>query len=283
VSRIDVGGLRFEGLWQEETVGVVYFSDLTDWYSGAKSKTETREIPESDGAWEQARDWRGSLPISVKGWYRAPTEFDLFEMIARMRGALVPRTLVDMTVTDALRPSSRRVSVRNLWIKEDLESKSFDFELDVTANDPTLFGPEDVVTTTLPTFGGGLPFPIEYPLDLGTAGDPGTLEVVNPGPTDAFTQFEVYGGGMVGGFEILNMETGRRLRCERSLSSGHTAYFASRTAAAYLDDPANDISAYLTVREWWVAPPQSSQTIRFDALGTTSGTPRLRARTRPTY
>jgi len=91
-------------------------------------------------------------------------------------------------------------------------------------------------------------------------------------------------GGLSGGFTLTNVSTGQRLQFEREIPVGSTVYLNPRTARVYLDDPANDVSSFLTVREWWTILPGTAHEIQFAAIGSvTGGTPTLTARTRSAY
>lgn len=283
MSTIDIAGLTMHGTRQVPELGALHFSNLLDWYSGAESKSPLREIPEGDGVFEIDREWRSGLPIAIEGWCHAANWLETLTIIRAMRRALIPKTMVEMSVTDALGIGGRKVSVRRLTIREDELAAMFTFAVDVFATDATLYGASVAVSTGLPTFGGGLPLPIVYPLDLGTAGDPGRVVVSNPGAADAFTDFEVAGGTIQGGFDVVNLATGRKLRYARPVLAGQTVYLDSRTTQVYVDSPENDMSGALTIREWWADAPESSYEVQFRALGPITGTPILTARTRPGY
>lgn len=279
-STIALGGETFYGEFQDEP-GVLHFSDLSDWYSGSNSKTDIRENPEGDGAFDIDREWRSSLPMSIEGWCEAGSWATAERIILRMRSNLIPKTMRDMEVTSPAGITARKVSIRRLQIRENPAEGAFDFGVDVVATDPSMYGPAVVTSTGLPTISGGLAFPLSFPLDLGDAGDPGRLTTANPGSSDAFTDFEVTGGTIQDGFAIVNVTTGRRLVYDTPLLAGQIIYFDSRTSEVYVGSPENDVASNLTTREWWAVPPATSYDVQFEALGAVTGTPILTARTRP--
>jgi len=186
-------------------------------------------------------------------------------------------------VTDPLGVRECSVELVSAPTADDgLYSSFFKFSFDVVAPDPRKYGPEVSVSSGLPTSGTGLTYPITYPISYGTPGDPGRVTVENPGTVETFSTFEV-SGGLTGGFELKDISSGRRLRLERDVPLGSSVFLNARTGRAYLDVPANDVTGFLTVREWWSVPAGVSQDVQFSALGVVSGVPTLTARTKPAY
>lgn len=133
------------------------------------------ERAQADGANGIEDDWRAAAVFTVTGWYDGKTWADVLTMINAFNSAVVRRKLGAVTVTDDLGPTSRVVSVRSSPVREDKFSKSFTFEIDMLAPDPLRYGPAVTVTTGLPTAGGGLAYPIVYPINYGTPGNPGRV------------------------------------------------------------------------------------------------------------
>jgi hypothetical protein len=67
--------------------------------------------------------------------------------------------------------------------------------------DPLRYGPEKTATTGLPTSGGGLVYPLTYPLAYGAASNPGQITLANAGTAAAPIVFDVT-GPLPSGFEI---------------------------------------------------------------------------------
>lgn len=280
MSTIEINGLTAHLERQEPRAGKLHVRDMRGWYSAARSKSDVRERPEADGAWPTKREYRASLPVTVSGWAQCASEVELVDLMEEFRAALQPETSVDMTVTDARGYGTRKVSVRAADVQEDLGGLWLEWAFDVTAFDTTLYRKVVTETCGLPSIGGGLEFPLVFPLVFGTVSDPGELTVLNTGRAQAYTDFEVTGGVMEDGFEITNLTTGRRLTYARSVLDGQTIHLDSRSQRVYVGTPENNMSGALRFRQWWAAPALSSQTIAFRALGVTSGTPTLTARTR---
>src|SRR5690606_21188018 len=63
------------------------------------------------------------------------------------------------------------------------------YTLQVIAYDPLKYGPEVTVSTGLPSLTGGLEFPIVFPIDFNTSGDPGRLTLPNVGRQSSWPRF----------------------------------------------------------------------------------------------
>lgn len=262
-----------------------YFTTIKDWYSLPDAKTEVRERPLADGAFGFSADYRNAAVVSVEGVYLASSREDLQAAHARLmqavRGASVP-----LTFTDENGPTTRRVSVRSLPIPDDHGQLTFTFAADMLAVDPNRYASAapglEVVSTGLPKPGTGLLYPVTYPFAWGVASATGRVTVHNLGTAPSSTLFTVT-GGLSGGFTITNVTTGDLLRLDRAVPVGSTVALNPRTGRVTIDGPDNDISGFLTSRQWWPAPPGSAQDIQFAALGTPSGSPTMTATTASAY
>jgi hypothetical protein len=278
---IEIGGLTLHKSPQPDGLGWGY-SDLIDWYSVPESKSPIRERPASDGAFGLAEDLRSAAVFSFNAFYAGATEVDALMAARSVRLGLGGRQMQAITVTDALGATSRTVSVRRAPIKDHHGLSVVQFSVDMIAPDANRYGPAASVSTGLPTSGGGIEYPIVYPVTYGSPGNSGRIITVNDGDADTFSLLEVT-GGMSGGTELTEVRTGQILRFERSIPLGSTVYLNPRTGGAYLDTPGNDVSGFLTRREWWSVPAQGFREIQFNALGVVTGTPTLTARTSPAH
>lgn len=147
----------------------------------------------------------------------------------------------------------------------------------VTAAGGGLYTPLPIV----PSSGGGLVFPVTFPITFGAPAANGRLLTVNDGTADAFSTFTVAGGGMVGGFTLVEVNSGRRITVERDLTAANTVTVNSRTGSVMLDG--SPIPGYVTRSEWWPVPAKGSTEVQFLANGAVTGTPILTAATPPTY
>jgi hypothetical protein len=281
---VHIAALAMDGTYQRADdvyqVGSKFFSD---WYSLSDSKSDIRERPVAHGAYGIAEDWRSSLVMEMDGWFRGAS---WLSMMNALRAAISTGPMVTVSVTDDEGTTSRSVSVRRFVPAPDPGARVCDFSLLMVALDPLRYGPAVSVSTGLPTAGGGLAYPITYPIGYGTAGNPGRVVTVNPGTAETYSSLEIT-GGMSGGFELTETSTGRVVRFERPIPLGSTVYLNPRTGRASIDG-ASDVSGYLTRSDWWSVPAAiggtpGSREIQFVALGAVTGTPTLTAHTSAAY
>jgi len=180
--------------------------------------------------------------------------------------------------------SSRTASVKlagKIRWDVSVEDSVVDFEIPVMAKDPRTYGPDVIVSTGLPTSGGGIAFPITFPIDFGTPGTPGRAVTTNAGEAETYTRIDVT-GGLGGGFSAVCVETGQEVRFERPIPLGSVIAVDFRTGQAIIDGQ-SPVSSSLTRREWWTNPPGVLRTIQFNAIGSVTGAPTLTAYTPPAY
>ena len=279
MTTFTLGGLTFEEGADGAPEGVFYFDDLGDWYTGAPSKTSLNERNQAHGTFRVTTDWRSAAAFTFTGWYEGVSWADALAKMRLFNEAVTTMQAGTVVVTDELGPKSRDVLVRSSPVVEDKLSKSFSFAIDMVAPDPLAYGPPVEVSTGLPTAGGGLAYPLVYPVSFGAAGNPGRVIVSNPGTAETFSILE-FTGGMSGGFEFTEISTGRVNRFVRPVPAGSTVLINLRTGRAFLDGP-SDVTQYWTRQERWSVPRGGSRTIQFAALGVVTGTPTLTARTAP--
>lgn len=139
------------------------------------------------------------------------------------------------------------------------------FALQWKCPDPLRYGPlQSAGPVGLPVSGGGLAYPLAYPLDYGTAATPGLLSLTNVGTADSSVLFTVT-GALPSGFEI-SSASGKRLTYPDPLFSGDVLTLDTATGAVLLGGTA-DRRASLTVADWMQVPAGGSITVRFSSLG----------------
>jgi hypothetical protein len=143
--------------------------------------------------------------------------------------------------------------------------------------DPLRYGPSQAAATGLPTSGGGLLYPLTYPLTYGAAGNPGQVTLANAGNADAPIVFTVQGGagsGLDGGFEI--SAAGQRLTYPTPVGAGETISIDTAQGTV-LSMGTGDRRGQLTNADWIVVPAGSSLTVQFTALGSSDPAAQLTA------
>jgi len=243
-----------------------------DWYSISDSKTEIRERPSAPGAFGIDRDWRSALPLNLNGRFRGP---NWATMLRDLRATLSGGLPLRVTVSDDLGVSSRMVSVRRFVPAPNPGALLADFQVVLTATDPLMYGPQQSASTAPPSGGTGQPWPQVWPADWGTAGNPGRVSAANGGAEATPLLLTVAGG--VDGVELVEVTTGSTLRLERVIPAGSVAVFDAALTRAYLDTPANDITGFMTRREWsgFLIAARSTAIVQFNPLGTQVGSPLL--------
>ena len=141
--------------------------------------------------------------------------------------------------------------------------------------DPLRYGPaQPEQSTRLPTFGGGLAWPIfaaDGTLDWGAPGNPGQITLTNPGSADAPIQAKVV-GAVPGGFEI--SADGDRITYPVDVPAGQTIYLDTGDGTVMVEGTA-DRRTNLTRADWLTVPARGSLTLQFTGLGAYDPTARL--------
>ena len=118
-------------------------------------------------------------------------------------------------------------------------------------------------------------------LDWGSIGSLGQAHVRNDGTADTYPVLEI-AGGLELGFLLTWVPTGAQIRFDRHVPPGSVITLNPRTGRALIDGQ-SDVTGFLTVSDWWPVERHSQGSIQFAALGGTTGTPTLTARTAPAY
>lgn len=244
-----------------------------DWYSISDSKSDVRERPSKNGAFGIDADYRTALPLTVNGRCRGvgwPAQ------LASLRAALGTGRAVTATVNDDMGLSNRKVSVRRFTPVPNPGASILEFEAVLAATDPLMYGATQTVIVGVPTAGTGQPWPQVWPAQWGTPGNSGRGTAVNTGSQPTPLTLSV-SGGLDAGVELVEITTGSRLVLNRPIPVGSAAVFDASIGRVYLDTPTNDITGFVTRREWagFQIPRLGQSVVQFNPLGTQTGTPTL--------
>lgn len=243
------------------------------WYSVSPSKTPLRERPVQDGAFGRDRSYRSALPLPLKGFARGSNWPTLMTaLIAAVSGGAP----ITVTVNDQVGVSSRTVTVEDFVPYPNPGANRFEFDLVMTAEDPSRYGPTQTASTGVPTSGTGMAWPQVYPVNWGTGGNPGRVTAVNTGSRPTPLLLTV-AGGLGTGVDLVEITTGRHLTLARPIPLGSSAIFDASVGRVYLDTPSNDISGFMTAAEWsgFQIPGNGQSVVQFNPTGTRTGTPTL--------
>jgi hypothetical protein len=203
--------------------------------------------------------------VTVEGTIADPAERDaLAQALAAV--SLVRSDVTDLTVTTfgtALTTGARLIR-RSLPVGLRYGAGLVPFALQWRCPDPLRYGQaQSAKSTGLPTSGGGLTYPLTYPLDYGAAGDPGQVTLTNDGTAEAPIVFTV-SGPLPSGWQVSAGD--QRLIYPVEVPAGETLT-VDTAAGTIVAQGTADRRANLTVADWIVVPAVSSVTLQFASLG----------------
>ncbi|WP_416394227.1 MULTISPECIES: hypothetical protein [unclassified Curtobacterium] len=181
--------------------------------------------------------------------------------------------------------SVTRTATKDAWVRLSLDMGNTTGGTAVVYNDDTaasagqVFYWDDVLIGDQGDyFDGGSKSSGAY-FNWGTTGITGRVSVTNTGTATTVSTFSVT-GGLSGGFELVWVPTGQRIRFERPIDVASAVQINPRTGRVTIDG-ASDVTGFLTASQWWSVPAGSTGEVQFTPLGTVTGTPTLTARTAP--
>lgn len=151
--------------------------------------------------------------------------------------------------------------------------------LSFMAPDPLKYGPTQTASTGFPASGGGLPYPLAYPLDYGSGGIPGRVVVSNYGTAPMSPVFTVTGPIDTAGFQVTDVEEGLTVQFTGSVGANDMFVFDCATGVATL----NGSSRYATYTTLPTIPAGGARTFAFGYLGAYSATASLLVTSAPGY
>lgn len=245
-----------------ELDGVAWiFEDLKGWTLGSGVRTAFVDRPGAHGALD-APVLRGLRVIALSGVCLAETAA-LAEQANDALGALLADgSLGTFTVTNSRRSLSASVRLSDEPLDSWLDDTAFTWSLQFTAPDRRKYGDAQTASCGLPSHGGGMDLPMDFPMDFGDPGDPGRVSVVNTGNAPSEPTFAVT-PAFASGFEITRVETGQRLRYAAPVVSELTLDCAAGTVLT--DGQRRE--RFLTVRQWPSVLPGESATFQLSTLG----------------
>lgn len=197
---------------------------------------------------------------------------------ALRRRSTVRSALDDLTIeTLGQRLTAQaRVLRRSLAVGETYAVGEVPFSLQFRCPDPLRYGPAKTASTGLPTAGGGMAYPLTYPLTYGSPGASGQIVLTNTGDADAGIVFDVVAGATTGlpfGWEV--SAAGQRITYPTAVPPGQD--IAVDTAAGtVLAEGTADRAGELTNSDWLLVPAADPDTglpgtltVQFTSLGGT--------------
>lgn len=201
------------------------------------------------------RGWRDARLIILEGNAHFDSEQAALAGYNRLMSAGADGTYRDLTVTDSLfGVMTARVRIANEVVASWLTPGILRYQIQLLAPDPRKYGPAIVESTGVAVAGDGLQWDLFASaaapggLDFGNPGDPGTVNITNPGTADTGQRFTLTGSAP-NGFTIRHIQTDSVLGYSVPLARGESLVLNSADGTAWLNGYA-DRSAKLTRRDW---------------------------------
>jgi hypothetical protein len=275
--QIEFDELIFHGRYSLSSNGLS-FNTLDGWGDLTDSKASIEERAQGHGAFGLGDVYRAARVMQLKGHVLAEDVRQAERRRAEL-AAVFARDRLRMRVTTAFSSSWRWVTIARAKLPMP-STGEFPYSLDIVAVDPFRYEDGDQVSTGLPTPGTGHTWPMVWPIDWGTPGNPGRLTLTNPGTAVAWPIFQIQ-GGIQDGFELEEVGTGRIIRFDQTVLVGSTVEINPRVGTVFVDGVSR--STFLTRRDWFSIPPGGTTQVQFRALGDPFGDPLLVGLVSPTY
>lgn len=282
--QVDLPGLT---ITNEPGQTVPYLSD-TNWYDSTEIVIDADDRPYGEGSFDvdmpQIRPRFFDIVIDLVDPGNGSAVWSLHELAMGLTEFVDP---FDVTFTDPSRGPLSSIGVRvagKIEFPIEDEDGVASVTIPLKAHDPKRYGPLVVPSpsTGLPSGGGGIAYPITYPIDYGAPGNPGTVTLVNNGTSTMIPDLRVT-GGLAGGFDLFAQETSAHKRFERLIPLDSVVTLQQQIGRAFIDGD-NDVTRYLTYDDVIAVPPKGFVTIQFNAIGVATGTPTLTVpNMRPAY
>lgn len=278
VISVSLGGMVFAG---NATQGWI-LQGIDGWNSLSGSKADVVERPQAHGAFDPGTDWRQSGVFALTVAFVGAAYADTVAAIRNLTGLGAVDSLLPLVVTDESGSTTRMVSIRKIDVPDLHGLPSVGgIALDLLAPDPFAYGDSTSASTGLPKAGGGVQFPVQFPVNFGVAGDDGRAIFTNTGTAPTPLRFKV-SGGMSDGFTLRCVETGDTLTFVRPLDVSDYVILDSYDASVLLNG-VSPVSGFLVQDDWWTVPPGGTRTVQFNAIGVVTGVPTLELSGAPAY
>lgn len=262
-------------------------ASLSEWWGLPGSRSDVTLRPSGDGAFTPSRTLRDVVRPSARLSIKKDAAVDAAVALSQLKST-VAVGLVPLSVDDGSGLTTRMVEVQGVEVSPGFEWWNLPVVVDMVAFDPHRYGPELCSSTGPSVPGSGAVWPAGPDgsgtaggyVNWGSAGVPGRVQVSNVGSATAYPRLSVT--GLVGSFEVTEVESGRRLRFMRPVLDGSTVVLDGRTRRAVVDGQ-SDVSSFLTVAEWPSVPAGATRTYFFEPVDGWSGSPTLQVCVAPAY
>lgn len=271
------GGTQIEFGWDPYRVG-----NLTGWDDLPPARLDDNPRPNAHGSFD-APVWSGPRTVTLEGYCIDPADRSMLLTALTASAAIagdadpgsLAVTFADRTLTAAARMTRSATTLKNWGVGH------FGWAVEWWCPDPLRYGPAAAGSTPPADDPGGLVFPLGSPLDFGPLATLGRVNLVNPGSAASYPRFTIT-GPLVGGFELVEVNSGRRIRLERDVPDGSTVVIDARAGSVSYDGQGG-YEGYLTARQWWGIPPAGTADLLFTALGAPNPAALLTVEYAPAY
>ncbi|RMH71870.1 MAG: hypothetical protein D6683_14265 [Actinomyces sp.] len=138
------------------------------------------------------------------------------------------------------------------------------------ATDPRIYDDtQSTDSTSLPTSGTGLTWPLTWPLNWGAVGTSGSIFATNAGNFEAPVTIRL--DGPVTNPRIENVTVGRTIELDITLNAGEYLEIDTQARTVLLGGTASRYSSLTTTSQWWDLAPGTNE-VRFRASTPTAAT-----------
>lgn len=239
---------------------------LLGWDELPDSRQDSQVRPQAHGRFD-APVWADERVVTLQGQIVSQDRDALLRELSSVMGWPSGRGPAEtLTVTRAGRTLTASARLRAFRTPTDgnWSVGQVPFAIEWRCADPLRYGTASTLETTFPQRKGGLRFPLFTPaghLFFGERSTSGQVTVANDGTADAWPQFTVT--GPVPPFQIVAVNSGRRLVFSRAVNAGDVLLIDSATGVVVLNGGDVDYSGYLTTAEWAPIGAGASETFAF--------------------
>lgn len=240
------------------------FTSLSGWWESAPLRDRTVDRPSGDGMFA-ARPYRTGRIITVTGLLRAESRALVaaaVDHVASIQGGGDPGLFTYLDPDLGPRSCSVTLTGSPTVDASTIGIGMARWQLAFKAADWRKYGAGQSTSTGLRTGGGGLSFPLSFPLLFGTPPSGGRVSFVNTGSASTEPVITV-SGPFAAGFEVVYIESGQRLRYVAPVGSDIVLDCQQGTVTTQGQERATN----LTIRDWFSVPANSTATFSLTTLG----------------
>lgn len=284
MTTIEFGGITFD----DGAVSGFAIASWAGWWDRPAARLQLNDRPQANGSFGVSRVYVAARTVTVEGSWSGSDMASAYAALNQFNGVQSGGVPSPFRVSEPGGVKSITASVATALGPQTLFDPHFDFSFSVVAPDPLKYGEPVTVSTGVPVQGGGLVWPLGSTpgvyWDWGADGSSGRVTLPNGGTAESWPTVTA-SGGLGGGFvaTAVNGSTVRSVRFERVIPDGSLVSIDFRTGRAWIDAPGNDVSGFLTVRDFFSVPAGGLTDIQFAPLGVVSGTPQFTATVSPAF